>query len=315
MTLTADDSAERRVPVERLHESFVRLRVLGDAAVEPVRRSLARVGQLSPLTAWRDGRTTGEGLEILDGFKRLRAARALSWSHLRVRILEVDAVDALTSMVTLNAGNALTEMEEALLCRAMYREHHLTQPEIAARLGRHKSWVCRRLMLAEGLHEQVQTDVRLGLLAPRAACEIARLPHGNQPDASVAALRRGMTVAQVAHLVRDALALPNAAAITAHLRAVAEARAPVLRAARAPSTPTEAERLLRDVDTAMRVAARLQSHLRARPWTTTSASFVAPITEALGALDPVLAQLRASVGRALAGEDLRDAAMEQPRRA
>lgn len=313
MATTAPDFSERRLPVTHLRESFARLRVAGDALVEPVRRSLAKVGQLGPITAWCDSRQEPEGLEVLDGFKRLRAARTLSWTHLRVRVLQADAADAVAAIATLNASGALTEMEEALLCRALYREHRLTQPEIAARMGRHKSWVCRRLTLAESLHEQVRVDVRLGLLAPRAACEIARLPHGNQPAASVAAQRRGMTVAQVVHLVQHALALPDATAIAAHLHAVTEERTPVLRMARAASAPNEAQLLLRDVDTAMRVAARLQSRLRARPWTRTTASFVAPITEALGALDPVLAQLRASVGRALAGEDLRDAAMEQPR--
>ena len=313
MSANAAETSERSLPVLQLRESFGRLRILGDALVEPVRRSLAQVGQLSPLTAWRDDRRDDEPLELLDGFKRLRAARALSWSHLRVRVLRADAADAVAAIVTLNASGALCEMEEALLCRALYREHGLTQPQIGARLGHHKSWVCRRLTLAESLHEQVQIDVRLGLLAPRAACEIARLPHGNQPAASVATQRRGMTVAQVTHLVQEALTLPDAASLEAHLRALSEQRAPLLRAARAPSPPNDTQRLLRDVDTAMRVATRLQSQLRARPWTHTSASFVAPIHEALGALDPVLAQLRASVTRALAGEDLRDAAMEQPR--
>lgn len=99
------------------------------------------------------------------------------------------------SVATLNAVLGLTELEEAWLCRARYREHRLTRPEIGARLGRHKSWVCRRLTLVAGLHEQLQIDVRLGLLAPRAAYKLARLPHGSQPPASVAAQLRGMTVA------------------------------------------------------------------------------------------------------------------------
>ncbi|MBK6519966.1 MAG: hypothetical protein IPG04_39000, partial [Polyangiaceae bacterium] len=45
--------------------------------------------------------------------------------------------------------------------RALYREHGLLQPAIAQRLGRHKSWVHRRLMLVEALDPAVQADVRL----------------------------------------------------------------------------------------------------------------------------------------------------------
>ncbi len=55
---------------------------------------------------------------------------------------------------------------------------------IAARLGRHKSWVCRRLMLVEALDPAVQADVRLGLLMPRAAPAVGQLPRGNQPAAA-----------------------------------------------------------------------------------------------------------------------------------
>ena len=68
--------------------------------------------------------------------------------------------------------------------RSLYRDDGLRQPEIARRLGRHKSWVCRRLMLVEALDPAVQADVRLGLLAPRAAAPDARLPRGNQRRAA-----------------------------------------------------------------------------------------------------------------------------------
>jgi ParB-like chromosome segregation protein Spo0J len=298
---------ERLIDAASLRETFAALRVVSDAAVTPVQRSLGRHGQLCAVTAWRDA---DEALEVVDGFKRLRAARALGWTRLRVRVLDADAADATVAVATLNAVQGLTELEEAWLCRALYRVHRLTQPEIGARLGRHKSWVCRRLTLAEGLHEQLQIDVRLGLLAPRAACELARLPHGNQPAASVAAQRRGMTVAQVARMVQTALALPDAATRAQWLAELAEGRAPVLRAAPAPRLKSEVELLLGDVDAATRVAARLQARLRDKPLGRLEAPHGAHLTEALSALDPVLAQLRGSIGRVLTGRDLRDAAME-----
>ena len=64
--------------------------------------------------------------------------------------------------------------------RSLYREDHLNQPTIARLLSRHKSWVWRRLMLVESLETCVQSDVRLGLIAPRAAVALSRLPRGNQ---------------------------------------------------------------------------------------------------------------------------------------
>ena len=64
--------------------------------------------------------------------------------------------------------------------RSLYRDDRLTQPQIAQLLGRDKSWVCRRLVLAEGLADGVEASVRLGLLSATAARDVARLPRGNQ---------------------------------------------------------------------------------------------------------------------------------------
>ena len=52
--------------------------------------------------------------------------------------------------------------------------------EAAELLGRHKSWVCRRLALLERLGEEAREDLRLGLLTPTAARSLVRLPVGNQ---------------------------------------------------------------------------------------------------------------------------------------
>jgi hypothetical protein len=97
------------------------------------------------------------------------------------------------------------------LVRSLYRDDKLSQPEIARRLDRHKSWVCRRLVLVEALDPAVQADVRLGLLAPRAAIALAALPRGNQVAASAVVIRRGLTVAQTERLVAELRDQPEAA--------------------------------------------------------------------------------------------------------
>lgn len=163
MSRPSPDPDERLIATASLRETLSALRVLSDEAVRPMQQSLERHGQLSALATYRAEDNT---LEVIDGFTRLRAARALGWPELRVRVLPVDVVGATAALATLNRGHALTELEEAWLCRALYREHKLTQPEIGRLLGHDKSWVCRRLTLAESLHEQVQADVRLGSSAP-----------------------------------------------------------------------------------------------------------------------------------------------------
>jgi hypothetical protein len=60
---------------------------------------------------------------------------------------------------------------------------------VGALLGRHKSWVCRRLALIERLEEAAQAELKVGLLRPTCARQLVRLPPGNQ-DALLAVIRR-----------------------------------------------------------------------------------------------------------------------------
>ena len=64
--------------------------------------------------------------------------------------------------------------------RSLHREDRLSEPEIARRMSQHKSWVWRRLMLVESLDPIVQADVRLGLIAPRAAVACCRARLGGR---------------------------------------------------------------------------------------------------------------------------------------
>jgi hypothetical protein len=92
---------------ERL--SDVRLVPPTDPAMEI---SLRRYGQLSPLVVFRDQR---QRLEVIDGFRRLRAAAQQGHpARLQVRVLDVDEARALSALFALHrGGTGLTEIEEA----------------------------------------------------------------------------------------------------------------------------------------------------------------------------------------------------------
>jgi len=94
----------RTVELASLGERLSALRVCAPSALTPLRRSLEQHGQLSALTVYA-GR---DGLEIIDGFKRLRAARALGWSTLSARVDEVDSVEAKLRLCELHDGCGLT---------------------------------------------------------------------------------------------------------------------------------------------------------------------------------------------------------------
>jgi hypothetical protein len=58
-----------------------RSRQCAPEAQRQVQLSMARLGQLTPVQAYR----VGKGLKLFDGFKRVRAARELSWPVVRAR--------------------------------------------------------------------------------------------------------------------------------------------------------------------------------------------------------------------------------------
>jgi ParB-like chromosome segregation protein Spo0J len=159
---------------EEIGEHYGRYRLHVPEAERAMARSLERYGQLSPVVVCR----REERYELIDGFKRLGAARRLAqMGHLSARLLEADERTAKAAIYGLNrAGGRTRELEEAWIIHALVREDGMSQVEVAELLGRHKSWVCRRLALIERLGSQARDELRVGLLSPTAARQIVRLP-------------------------------------------------------------------------------------------------------------------------------------------
>lgn len=167
----------RSEPLGAIATSFGRVRCPQPPRIERIRESLQQYGQLSPVLVVR----RQERLELLDGFKRRRAAELLGWTTLVVAEAELDETAQWATMLLVNqrAPSALADVEEALILRELVGRG-LTQVEIGALLERHKSWVSRRIGLIERLHPELTEAIKLGLLAPGVARRLLGLPAGNQ---------------------------------------------------------------------------------------------------------------------------------------
>jgi ParB-like chromosome segregation protein Spo0J len=189
----------RAVPLVQLGERYRRYRLADGPGEQAMAQSLRRWGQLAPVVAC----VRGEQWQVVDGFKRLTAARGLDWPALLVRRLESDDERTVKAAVYgLNrVGQHLQELEEAWLVQALVRDDGLSQVEVAELLGRHKSWVCRRLALLEKLSDGVRADLEVGLVAPSLARQLVRLPAGNQAEVLAAARREALAAVEVQGLV------------------------------------------------------------------------------------------------------------------
>ncbi len=188
-----------QLPVEEIGEHYGRYRLHLPEAERAMARSLERYGQLSPVVVC----PRQDRYELIDGFKRLGAARTLpGMSHLSGRLLEADERTAKAAIYGLNrAGGRTRELEEAWIIQALVREDGLSQVEVAELLGRHTSWVCRRLALIERLGAEAREELRVGLLSPTAARQIVRLPEGNQVEVLQVIRREALSGAELTGMV------------------------------------------------------------------------------------------------------------------
>lgn len=189
----------RSLTLEEIGEGYRRYRLAVADAEEAMARSLRRYGQISPIVVC----LRQERAEVIDGFKRLAAARTCpGLPRLTARSVEVDERGAKAAIYGLNCvGRRTQELEEAWIVSALVREDGLSQMEAAELLGRHKSWVCRRLALLEKLGPEAREDLRMGLLSPTAARQLTRLPAGNQPELLAVARRESLGAGELRGVV------------------------------------------------------------------------------------------------------------------
>lgn len=254
----------RPVALESLGQSYRRYRLCDVEAEAVMARSLRRYGQMSPLVVCLREETP----EVLDGFKRLSAARSVEMKTLCCRLLEVDERTAKAAIYGLNrAGRPTCELEEAWIVQALVREDGLTQVEAAELLGRHKSWVCRRLALLEKLSPEAKEDLRVGLLTPTAARSLTQLPVGNQAEVLVTARREDLTSVElrgVVELLKSAASREQTEYVLLKPReALQQAKGMVVRSLD-PRLSTVGNRLARQLGLLLELLARLENWLRHR---------------------------------------------------
>ena len=248
-----------RLKQEEIGEHYGRYRLHLPEAERAMARSLERYGQLSPVVVCR----RQDRYELIDGFKRLGAARRLvPLESLAARLLEADERSAKAAIYGLNrAGGRTRELEEAWIIHALVRDDGMSQVEVAELLGRHKSWVCRRLALIERLGSKARDDLRVGLLSPTAARQIVRLPEGNQGEVLDAARREALAGAELTGLVDLWLGCANASQqqyILAHPREALSQAKGLVHAVRDPRLSEAGNQLWKRIGLLLDVLGRME---------------------------------------------------------
>jgi len=184
--------------IVQIGTSYRRVRCLVPRQVEQMKATLTAHGQLTALVVVK----RQSGVELIDGFKRHRAAEQMGWTTLRVMSMDVDEQGQWAAMLALNrATHSMSVLEEALVLREMVAMG-MTQTQIGQILNRHKSWVSRRIGLIERLHPELVEQIREGMLPPGAARRLLSLPAGNQLELATVVMHHGLGSQETELLVR-----------------------------------------------------------------------------------------------------------------
>lgn len=292
----------RSVPLTELSTSLLRARCLRPAQVERMRQSLARHGQLTPIVA-----VTRRGqLEVVDGFKRRAAVAAMQWPAIVVSERIFDDQGIWVAMLTLNRGpGSMTVLEEALILREM-AHGGATQVAIAELVGRHPSWVSRRIGLVERLHPDLVEWVRTGLMSPGTARRLITLPAGNQLEVAAVVAQSSLGTEETERLVSLWQRAPDPQTRRAILSRPREAisAAHPLDGAR-PTDPRLSPRgqaLQRGLQILVGVGPRVMQHLRPPP-RPEDLTILRPDLESLQSMLPSLEEAVGTASRSLRSGD------------
>ncbi len=178
------------LPLEWIDERLHRYRLQDAKREQKIVESLERYGQVSPVIICRQE----EAYVLIDGFKRLRAARTLK---------------GMTQTASPPGGGGPAGSESGHLQLEPTRparggiggivdrscvgtRRRPVASGSAQLLGRHKSWVCRRLAMLERLCEAAREELRLGLLTPAPGAPVDAVA-ARQPSCSFTNRSRGVS--------------------------------------------------------------------------------------------------------------------------
>lgn len=162
-----------RLPINLVSESPTNPRRHFDAAgLQELADSIRANGIAQPVLV----RPTGDSYELVFGHRRLRAAKLAGEDFIPAMCRQMTSDEAAQLQLVENLQRAdVTAAEEAEGFAAMVREHGVSPEDLAARVGKSRTYVYNRLKLASATPE-VLSAVNDSQLTPEVATLIARVP-------------------------------------------------------------------------------------------------------------------------------------------
>lgn len=155
----------------QLQLPYQSLRFRTESAMRRLMLSIHEHGLHAPITVI-PAKDTDSSWIVIDGYLRIEALKALDRDSVTTRVWEIDAPDALLKAYQYNASRPWDQLEEANLIQELITLHNYSQIQVAKRLGRCTSWICRRLQLLYDLPDFAQAAIHKGSISSWIASRI-----------------------------------------------------------------------------------------------------------------------------------------------
>lgn len=176
-------------------------RVFDPTALQELAESIRQNGILQPLTV----RKTADGLELVAGERRLRAARLAGLREVPCIILTVDEErSGVLALVENLQRRDLDYLEEAEGLARLMERCGLSQEQAAMKIGKSQSAVANKLRLLKHPPQVLEALRRTGL-TERHARALLRLPEEQRLETVELIAKRGWTVAQTEQYIEACL--------------------------------------------------------------------------------------------------------------
>lgn len=192
-------SAERRVSISEIHPNPRQpRRYFDEERIAELAESIRHQGILQPLVV----RKVEDGYELIIGERRFRAAQRANLERVPVIVKDVSNAESLEMALVENIQREeLTPIEEALAYRQLMDEFHLTQEEVATRVGKSRPVVTNLLRILN-LPEEIKDEVDRGSITVGHARALLVLDTPEkQQEMARTIMRQGLSVRETETLV------------------------------------------------------------------------------------------------------------------
>ncbi len=174
-------------------------RITPKSYIEELSESIRQEGLHHPILV----RQQNNSYQIISGHIRKYAFKRLGMETILAKTIEADDILAKAMLITTNRfQHPLEPIEEAWVIQDLIKNHKKSLKECASILNTSRSWVYHRYALATKLIRDIQLDIVMGLISPRAAIEIAGVHAREQQKIAQTVKQRRLSFRETSHLVQ-----------------------------------------------------------------------------------------------------------------